>query len=114
MNEIVGRIALASKGEKVDLSAALDHKWIPPATHEFPKDHKGRRFRGKWLIDFSWLTYSPTLEGGFCLPCVLFHGEVSKSGGRNQPKATGQLITKPLTDLKDGVALDHAARTLDE
>ena len=32
----------------------------------------GRTFLYKWLEEYSWLCYSPSVDGAFCLPCVLF------------------------------------------
>ena len=32
----------------------------------------GRSFLYKWLEEYSWLCYSPSVDGAFCLPCVLF------------------------------------------
>lgn len=65
----------------------------PDAKFEFPahEDYgKLRRFSHKWLQDHStWLVYSKVLDGGFCLPCVLF----------TKPQANvevGALVTKPL------------------
>ena len=44
----------------------------PDKSFPFPKSSDGRTFLFKWLEDNSWLYYSPTLNGAFCLPCVLF------------------------------------------
>lgn len=43
----------------------------PDENFEFPKTN-GRSFRYDWLERYEWLCYSPSLDGGFCLPCVLF------------------------------------------
>ncbi|XP_065678754.1 uncharacterized protein LOC124814433 [Hydra vulgaris] len=37
----------------------------------FPKN-SGRQFRYLWLKEFSWLRYSKSTDGAFCLSCVLF------------------------------------------
>ena len=33
---------------------------------------KGRTFRLDWLQLYPWLCYSPSEDGAYCLPCVLF------------------------------------------
>ena len=32
----------------------------------------GRQFKREWLKQFPWLWYSPLMDDGFCLACVLF------------------------------------------
>ena len=39
--------------------------------YAFPKTN-GRAFRCEWLDMFKWLYYSPSVNGAFCLSCVLF------------------------------------------
>ena len=41
-----------------------------------------------WLYKYSWLVYSEEMNGGFCLPCVLFAKHSSDFG---------QLVSRPLT-----------------
>ena len=38
----------------------------------FPSQEEYRAFQSAWLELYSWLSYSPLLNGGFCVPCVLF------------------------------------------
>ena len=45
--------------------------FIPDSSYIFPK-RNCRSFRIEWLKSFSWLAYSPSLDGAFCLPCILF------------------------------------------
>ncbi|XP_065665586.1 52 kDa repressor of the inhibitor of the protein kinase-like [Hydra vulgaris] len=45
--------------------------FIPNEDYIFPKD-SGRQFRYLWLKEFSWLRYSKSTNGAFCLSCVLF------------------------------------------
>ena len=61
--------------------------------HEEGKTNKRRCFRNVWLEQNNWLVYSEHLDGGLCLPCVLF----AKPGHRQ----TGTLVTRPLTKFKD-------------
>ena len=71
----------------------IKNYYKPDTKFEFPahEDYgKLRRFSHKWLQDHStWLVYSKVLDGGFCLPCVLF----------TKPQANvevGALVTKLL------------------
>ena len=57
----------------------ITHCYVPEDNFVFPK-HTGRVFKKKWLKSFSWLRYSKDLNGGFCLPCVLYHKEVKLAG----------------------------------
>ena len=41
----------------------------------------GRKFQHKWLSEFPWLAYSKSLDGAFCLNCVLFASEESTHNG---------------------------------
>ena len=34
------------------------------------------KFNSKWLKEFSWLAYSPSIDGGFCDAFILFGDEV--------------------------------------
>ena len=43
----------------------------PDKKYSFPKTN-GRSFRYDWLELYSWLCYSPSQDGAFCLSCVLF------------------------------------------
>ena len=49
----------------------INEVFVPDSAYPFPKK-AGRSFRLDWIKSFSWLAYSPSLDGGFCLPCVLF------------------------------------------
>ena len=44
---------------------------VPEKSYIFPKDVNNRSFRRVWLDDYSWLCYSPSNYGGYCLPCTL-------------------------------------------
>ena len=60
----------------------INNVFSPDSDFKFPKHAGGRKFRHAWLSEYDWLKYSPSREGGFCLPCSLFsHGVPSKSKG---------------------------------
>ncbi|XP_057295877.1 52 kDa repressor of the inhibitor of the protein kinase-like [Hydractinia symbiolongicarpus] len=59
-----------AKLKESDIRKLITNLFIPDNTYNFPVSN--RKFQYKWLSDFSWLAYSPTMDGAFCLPCVLF------------------------------------------
>ena len=69
----------------------------PDKSYYFPKTN-GRSFRYIWLEEFSWLCYSPTEDGAYCLPCVLF-------GDRFCTKCANifKLFSKPLNHWNDAI-----------
>ena len=55
--------------------------FVPDANFNLKK-HNGRSFRLEWLDKFSWLCYSKSMDGGFCLPCVLFGDKFPAKNGK--------------------------------
>ena len=51
--------------------------FVPNSSFHFPKVDE-RQFKREWLKKFPWLCYSPSMDGGFCLACVLFGHEFAK------------------------------------
>ena len=49
----------------------IQNVFVPNSFFHFPKVD-GRQFKREWLKQFPWLCYSPSMDGGFCLACVLF------------------------------------------
>jgi len=73
----------------------LINVWKPPRNYKFPKKSeygKMRSFKSGWLDQYLWLAYSPSLDGAFCLPCVLFARDLSKQGVK-----LDRLLSSPLT-----------------
>lgn len=67
--------------------------WRPSSRFVFPRHQEGnkaRAFQHDWFRKYSWLVYSEMMDGGFCLPCVLFAKHSSDFG---------QLVTSPLTSF---------------
>ena len=52
------------------------------------------------MKDHPWLKYSEHLNGGFCLPCVLFGQNVSTKSNR-----TKILLSEPLTPVPNAKSL---------
>ena len=53
----------------------LTEHFKPFRGYPFPSTYMNkcnRLFQHKWLTKYSWLVYSPKLDGGSCLPCFLF------------------------------------------
>ena len=69
--------------------------WRPEHSSPFHVIHLGRRFQLNWLEKFTWLVYSRSLDGAFCLNCVLFGGESSHNASKLQ-----YLYSLPLTYWK--------------
>lgn len=60
--------------EKLDL---LKCDWTFPRSYVFPAINVRvvrRRFNGTWLEKFVWLRYSESVDGVFCIWCMLFEG----------------------------------------
>ena len=55
----------------------IQNVFVPNSSFHFPKID-GRQFKREWLKQFPWLCYSPSMDGGFCLACVLFGHEFAK------------------------------------
>lgn len=51
----------------------------PPKDFKFPKQKENRKCRPEWFSLYPWLRYSPSLDGLFCLPCVLFASDKSQN-----------------------------------
>ena len=65
--------------------------WQPDRRYVFPRHNENGKscaFQHDWLYKYSWLVYSEEMNGGFCLPCVLFAKHSSDFG---------QLVSRPLT-----------------
>ena len=71
----------------------LMHSFRPASNYKFQSKFeygKARSFQHAWLQEFPWLSYSESLNGGFCINCVLF--------SKNKCLA-GQLVMNPMTNL---------------
>ena len=74
----------------------IKNVWKPTSDFSFPIrlfSKKKHRFNHQWLDKFPWLVYSQSIDGAFCLPCVLF----GKRTGSNASKLD-RLMLRPLTD----------------
>ena len=85
-----------------DLLDFIKNVYVPPKDFSFPKHKCGsnvRMFQFEWLKDFPWLAYSPSLDGAFCLPCVIF--------GSKYPEKSKlvKLFKEPLTNWSIAVTI---------
>ena len=85
------RAPLLTQSELFDL---IEKVYVPCDNFSFPKLPKGRAFRSHWLVKFPWLKYSPSANGGFCLPCCLF-------SHKTKSKSQGLLISRPVLPSAD-------------
>ena len=59
----------------------IRNAFVPNESYSFPKTN-GRSFQLIWLKQFSWLSYSPSEDGAYCLSCVLFGFKYSSKSSR--------------------------------
>ena len=71
-------------------SSKPDPLFAFPAHEEHGSKHK---FSHEWLNNCNWLAYSNYLDGGFCLPCVVF------SKPNRGCDDFGVLVTRPMKSL---------------
>ena len=67
----------------------------PGKKFSYPKTN-GRSYRYNWLESYSWLCYSPSMDGAFCLSCVLF-GDIFSG----KAKKITRLFSEPLCRWND-------------
>ena len=79
---------------KEDIHFLIKNVFVPDASYVFPNNN-GRSFLRKWLSEHSWLRYSDHLNGGFCLPCVLFGHKVKSKSNRAKKLVSEPLIPVP-------------------
>jgi hypothetical protein len=76
---------------ETELHDLIKNVFFPDISYFFPKTKGKRAFRYDWLARYSWLKYSPFINGCFCLPCVLFSHRASLKFQKSQ-----NLISKPV------------------
>ena len=84
-----------SDDEKYEL---LNNVFVPDDSYLFPfsifggqSNHSKRAFKSSWLKTYPGLVYSPSEDGAFCLPCLLFSTDTD---------ARGQLVKEPFKNWK--------------
>lgn len=91
------------KGKKCsdsDLLDLINNVFIPDNDFVFPKDAKTKRsFCHSWLKRFSWLSYSPSEDGAYCLQCTLLQHMVPTSN-----KRATNLISTPMKHWNDSMS----------
>ena len=89
VNSLLGR-HLSNK----DRAEWVDKCFCPADSYSFPA-RNGRKCNIIWLVNNKWLRFSPSVNGLFCLPCVLF-------GKSNSSR--GQLVSSPLVNFHKGAS----------
>ena len=85
----------------------------------FPSQEEYRAFQSAWLELSSWLSYSPLLNGGFCVPCVLFsqsgqlRGQLTTSALRNFTRAC-QTLKEHACQISHTSSMESAAVFMDQ
>lgn len=100
---VAAAVKALSVGEKCHL---LKDHFVRPTHYEFPSWflHQCQRcFQSRYLRDFPWMVYSPSLDAAFCKHCALtmpFEGRKNEGAFVNKPFTTfmkKQKITGVLT-----------------
>ena len=68
-----------------------------PQGYRFPAVSEGgqlRRFQASWFVNYPWLAYSKSENGGYCACCMAFASSI-RTGGK-----FGALVESPLTKFK--------------
>lgn len=81
-----------------EIDNLLKNVFVPETSFKFPKTN-GRSFRLDWIKSHPWLCYSPSLDGGFCLSCVLFGDRFHSKLGKIR-----KLFSEPITHWPDAKA----------
>ncbi|CAH1099318.1 unnamed protein product [Psylliodes chrysocephalus] len=75
----------------------LETPWSPDMSFKFPSSGpRNLKFQIKWLNEWSWLVYSPTLDSVFCKYCSLFSTVVGQQASKG-----GKLVKTPFKNWKD-------------
>lgn len=88
---VAAAVKALSVGEKYHL---LKDHFVPPTHYKFPSRflHQCQRcFQSRYLRDFPWMVYSPSLDVAFCKHCALmmpFEGRKNKGAFVNKPFTT--------------------------
>ena len=97
----------------------LVNAFRPDSNYLFPSQEEYRAFQSAWLELYSWLSYSPLLNGGFCVPCVLFsqseqlRGQLTTSALRNFTRAC-QTLKEHACKISHTPSVESAAVFMDQ
>ena len=92
-------LKISKRNTKEELFDFAKNVQMPPSDFIFPSVNKKRAFQYNWLVSYPWLRYSPSLNGGFCLPCCLFKHRIV--GFDN----TQRLVSKPIFPGNDSTTI---------
>lgn len=75
----------------------LENPWAPDLSFKFPSSgSRNLKFQMKWLHEWRWLVYSPSLDSVFCKYCALFSTVVGQQASKG-----GKLVKTPFKNWKD-------------
>ncbi|KAJ8914513.1 hypothetical protein NQ315_002786 [Exocentrus adspersus] len=75
----------------------LDKPWSPDLSFKFPSSGpRNLKFQIKWLDEWRWLVYSPSLDAVFCKYCSLFATVVGQQASKG-----GKLVKTSFKNWKD-------------
>ena len=75
---------------------------LPEDDYDYPLSEVGkkqRKFRPDWQRQYSWLAYSPSDDGAYCLQCIAFAPSCGVGKGRSV--ATNKFVVEPYRNWKD-------------
>lgn len=84
-----------------DRRGILDNKWKPPTGYPFPKNSQNRHYSITWEEKYTWLRYSPSVNGVFCAACVCF--------APPQTLKNQEFVSKPFKDWKNACGTKRGA-----
>ena len=86
-----------------------DHFKLYKAFSFPPRTKKGKKlfFRHTWLEQFSWLVYTKSLNGRFCLLCFLFAVRINNRGCQFGCLVDSSFVNFKKALGKDGILLNY-------
>ena len=90
--------AKAKNMDNSQILVLIQNVFKPDKCFTFPKTN-GRSFLYKCFDNYSWLCYSPSLDGALCLPCVLFGDQFPSKANRIKI-----LFSEPMSHWSDACA----------
>lgn len=95
----LGHFVEKAPASEDEMLLLLTKHWTPPKDFTFPVTemyNKKRKFQRHWLDTYSWLVYSPAVDGALCKHCMMFatggdKGKFVRTPFRNWNKAVDEI-----------------------